>query len=78
VSEQRKVIDELGARIREVLAASPAQDLERNLKAMLAAGLARLDLVTREEYDAQTRVLERTRAKLAELEARLEAIEKGR
>jgi len=78
VSEQRKVIDELGARIREVLAASPAQDLERNLKAMLAAGLARLDLVTREEYDAQTRVLERTRAKLAELEARLDAIEKGR
>jgi hypothetical protein len=78
VSEQRKVIDELGARIREVLAASPAQDLERNLKAMLAAGLARLDLVTREEYDAQTRVLERTRARLAELEARLDAIEKGR
>lgn len=78
MSEQRKVIDELGARIREVLAASPAQDLERNLKAMLAAGLARLDLVTREEYDAQTRVLERTRARLAELEARLDAIEKGR
>jgi BMFP domain-containing protein YqiC len=78
VSEQRKVIDELGARIREVLAASPAQDLERNLKAMLAAGFARLDLVTREEYDAQTRVLERTRAKLAELEARLDTIEKGR
>jgi hypothetical protein len=78
VSEQRKIIDELGARIREVLAASPAQDLERNLKAMLAAGLARLDLVTREEYDAQTRVLERTRARLAELEARLDAIEKGR
>lgn len=78
MSEQKKVIDELGARIREVLAASPAQDLERNLKAMLAAGLARMDLVTREEFEAQTRVLERAREKLAELEVRLAGIEKGR
>jgi BMFP domain-containing protein YqiC len=78
VGEQKKIVEELGARIREVLAASPAQDLERNLKAMLAAGLARMDLVTREEFEAQTRVLERTRAKLTELEARLAGIEKGR
>ena len=76
--EQKKIVEELGERIREVLAASPAQDLERNLKAMLAAGLARMDLVTREEFEAQTRVLERTRAKLTELEARLAGIEKGR
>lgn len=78
MGEQKKIVEELGARIREVLAASPAQDLERNLKAMLAAGLARMDLVTREEFEAQTRVLERTRAKLTELEARLAGIEKGR
>ena len=76
MSDDKKLIDELGERIREVLAASPAQDLERNLKALLAAGLARMDLVTREEFDAQMRVLERTRAKLAELEARLGAIDK--
>ena len=37
-----------------------------------------MDLVTREEFEAQTRVLERTRAKLTELEARLAGIEKGR
>ncbi len=78
MSEEKKIVEELGARIREVLAASPAQDLERNLKAMLTAALGRMDLVTREEFDAQTRVLERTRSKLAELEARLAGIEKGR
>lgn len=51
-------------------------DLDRNLRATLEAGLARLDLVTREEFDVQAAVLARTREKLAALEARVAELER--
>lgn len=51
------------------------KDLETNFRAVLRSSLGKLDLVTRDEFDTQTRVLERTRARLAELEARLQALE---
>lgn len=51
------------------------QDLEANFRAVLRANLSRLDLVARDEFDAQARVLERTRAQLAELERRLAELE---
>lgn len=51
------------------------QDLESNFRAVLRASLGKLDLVTREDFDTQTRVLQRTRERLAELEARLQALE---
>jgi len=50
-------------------------DLERNFRALLQSGLERMDLVTREEFDVQRAVLERTREKLEALEARLTALE---
>ena len=52
------------------------QDLERNFKAVLHAGLERMELVTREEFDVQRSVLERTREKLERMEARLAELEK--
>ena len=52
-----KLFDELGARIRAMLDESPARDIEKNAKAMLTAGFARLDLITREEFDVQSEVL---------------------
>jgi ubiquinone biosynthesis accessory factor UbiK len=52
------------------------QDLERNFKALLHTGLERMELVTREEFDVQRAVLERTRAKLEQMEARLADLEK--
>lgn len=70
-----KLLEEATARVREVIAASPARDVEKNLKAMLAGWLGRLDVVTREEFDTQTQVLARTREKLDALEARLARIE---
>ena len=51
------------------------QDLESNFRAVLRANLARLDLVARDEFTAQTRVLERTRARLEELERRVAGLE---
>jgi BMFP domain-containing protein YqiC len=51
------------------------EDIRRNLRAGLEAGLAKLDLVTRQEFDVQSAVLARTREKLAALETRLKALE---
>lgn len=72
---KQKLIEEFTAKVSEVLAASPARDLEKNLRATLTALFAKLDLVTREEFDVQAQVLARTREKLAELEARLARLE---
>lgn len=72
-----KITEEFTARIGEVLARSPARDVEKNLRASLAAWLAKLDLVTREEFDVQAQVLARTREKLQELEDRLARLEGG-
>jgi BMFP domain-containing protein YqiC len=71
-----RFIDELTARVNDLAAASPARDLEKNLRALLSAGLARLDVVTREEFDVQSKLLARTLEKLAALEARLAALER--
>jgi len=73
---EQRLLDEINDRIKTVLAHSPAADLEKNLKALLASLFSRLDLVSREEFDVQREVLARTRAKLAELEAKLADLEK--
>ncbi len=52
-------------------------DLENNFRGLLQSGLQRMDLVTREEFDLQVAVLERTRARLEALEAELERLEEG-
>ena len=72
----QQLIDEVSAKVRDMLSNSPARDIETNLRAMLAATFTRLDLVTRHEFDVQSELLARTREKLAELEARLAALDK--
>lgn len=69
-------IDEVSAKVREILANTPARDIETNMRAMLAAMFARLDLVTRHEFDVQTELLARTREKLVALETRLTELDK--
>jgi len=68
-------LDDLAARIGKVIESSPAKDLERNVKALLQAGLARLDVVPRQEFDTQAHVLLRTRELLEALEARVAQLE---
>lgn len=70
-----KILDDLAARLSELAASSPAKDLEKNAKALLAGLFTRLDLVTREEFEVQQQVLARSREKMAALEARLTALE---
>ena len=71
----RKLLDELSARFSAVLTASPAADIEKNARALLSSFFAKLDLVTREEFDVQAQVLLRTREKLKALEERVARLE---
>jgi BMFP domain-containing protein YqiC len=68
-------LDDLAARIGRAIEASPARDIEKNVKALLQSGLGRLELVTRREFDDQVEVLRRTREKLERLEARVAELE---
>ncbi len=70
-----RILDELGAKLSELAASSPARDIEKNVKALLGSAFGKLDLVTREEFDVQREVLAHTRQKLAELELRVAALE---
>jgi BMFP domain-containing protein YqiC len=79
----QKAIDELARRVSELVPPGLKEagaEFESTLKATLQAGLAKLDLVTREEFEVQRAVLLRTREKLDALEralAELEARRKG-
>lgn len=70
-----KLLGELSARLAAFAASNPAKDLEKNFRGMLSSALTRLDLVTREEYDVQARLLARAKEKLAALEARVAELE---
>ena len=75
-----KLLDDLTRRLNGSLPQglqALQQDMERNLRAVLEAGLTKLDLVTREEFDVQSAVLARTRAKLEHLEVQVAELEKA-
>ena len=70
-----RILDEIGAKLSEIAAASPARDIEKNVRALLGSAFGKLDLVTREEFDVQREVLAQARRRLAELEARVAELE---
>ena len=75
-----KVIDEFARRIAESVPPglrTLQQDMEKNFRAAMQAAFARMDLVTREEFDIQSQLLARTREKLNALEARVAELEKA-
>jgi len=73
-----KVLEDVSTRISEAIAASPARDVDKNVRALLTSALGRLDLVTREEFEVQAQVLRRTREKLEALAARVAELEAPR
>lgn len=75
---KKNFLDEISAKLSNVVAQSPAKDIEKNARALLAQGFAKLDLVTREEFDVQTQLLSRTVQRLGELEAKVAALEAQR
>lgn len=73
---ETRFLNELNRKVAELMAASPAKDVEKNLRALLSSAFSRLDLVTREEFDVQQEVLGRTRDKLQQMETRVAEMEK--
>ena len=77
VFEQMQTIAvDMQNKIGEAIRNSPAKDIEKNVRAMMSQGFQRMDLVTREEFDIQSRVLAKTREKLEALEAKVADLEK--
>jgi ubiquinone biosynthesis accessory factor UbiK len=72
---QTNPLDELKARIAELLKASPARDAEKNINALLASFFDRFDLASREDLEVQRKLLDRARARLEQLEARVAELE---
>jgi ubiquinone biosynthesis accessory factor UbiK len=73
--QQNRLFEELSGKINELLAHSPAKDAEKNLRALLASFFSKLDLVTREEFDVQARLLARSRELISALETRVAELE---
>jgi BMFP domain-containing protein YqiC len=73
--DMNNFFNDLQGKINQAIENSPAKDIEKNVKSMMTQGFAKLDLVTREEFDIQAQVLAKTRAKLEALEARLAELE---
>jgi BMFP domain-containing protein YqiC len=71
-------VEDIARRLFEGLpeaARTMRRDIESNFRAVLQSSLGKLDLTTREEFEVQTKVLERTRARIGELELRIAALE---
>jgi BMFP domain-containing protein YqiC len=69
--ERQAFLQDVQQRIAELIRLSPAADLERNVKAMLAQTFQRMELVTREEFEVQLETIDRLRRRVEALEARL-------
>ena len=77
-AQLRDTVEELTDRLGTLLSPGASQlktDFEDNARAVLQGALGKMDLVTREEFEIQQRVLQKTRSKLQALEQRLAAIE---
>jgi BMFP domain-containing protein YqiC len=70
-------VEDLQQRLGTLFASSPAADVQRNLKALLTQQFARLDLVTREEFEIQQELLAKARARIEALEAKVARLDQG-
>ncbi len=68
-------MEDIQKNISDLIARSPAADVERNVRAMKTQAFSKLDLVTREEFDVQADLLARTRARVDQLAATVEQLE---
>lgn len=68
-------VDEFQKNISELIARSPAADIERNVRAFMAQTFSRLDLVTREEFEIQAQLLEKALQRITALESRVSQLE---
>ncbi len=70
-----KILDDISSKISALIAQTPVAEVEKNLRALLQSAFAKLDIVTREEFDTQTQVLLKAREQLDALEQKLAELE---
>ncbi len=75
MANNRAWLDDIQKNISELIAKSPAADIERNVKAFMGQAFSRMDLVTREEFDTQAALLERALARVSDLETKVQALQ---
>jgi|TARA_B100000780_G_scaffold32246_1_gene20354 BMFP domain-containing protein YqiC len=71
----KEKLQNLSNKIRDVIKDSPINDIEDNINALLKSTFTKMDLINREEFDVQTEVLKKTRAKLEALEVKITDLE---
>lgn len=71
----KKLLDDLQAKLGQLMSTSPAKDIERNIRAVLTQAVSRLDVVTEEEYEVQKLLISRLESKILSLEARISELE---
>lgn len=73
---QNRILEQINEQVSSLMRNSPFRDMEKNIKAIVLAIFNKLDLVTREEFDIQQKVLVATRQKLEELEQKVAELSK--
>jgi len=73
--KRNELMEDLQKGLSDLLARSPAADIERNLKAFMAQAFTRMDLITREEFDTQVQILARLRERVNTLEQGISDLE---
>ena len=74
----QRIANDMQNKVGDVIRNSPAQEIEKNVRAMMNQGFQKMDLVTREEFELQSKVLAKTREKLETLEAKVASLEKAK
>lgn len=69
--EKQAFFQDFQQKVMDLIKASPAADIERNIKALMGQTFNKLELVSREEFDIQAAVLQSLQARVDALEARL-------
>lgn len=72
-----KMFEDFTQRVSGLIANSPAADIEKNVRSLMGSFFSKLDLVTREEFDTQAKVLARTRQLVDQLSLRVDELEKS-
>ena len=74
----QRIAEEMQSKVGDAIRNSPAQEIEKNVRAMMNQGFQKMDLVTRDEFELQSKVLSKTREKLEALELKVAEMEKHR
>lgn len=75
MDSRKDFFSQLQKNVSDLIASSPAADLEKNMKAFMGQAFTRMDLLTREEFDTQLALLERALARITSLEQRVQDLE---